>query len=67
MWTWQRVEPSLDDVLGDEIMKPVMRSAGIDAQALRELLAELARRLPVERITRRDERLIGCASRLSAG
>jgi hypothetical protein len=61
------VEPSLEDVLGDEIMKPVMRSAGTDAAALRALLAELARRLPVERIRRRDERPAGCASRLSAG
>jgi hypothetical protein len=38
-------EPSLDELLGDEIMAPVMRRAGLDGAELRRRLAELARRL----------------------
>jgi hypothetical protein len=39
------VEPTLDDLLDDEIMIPVLRTAGIDAARLRSALAETARRL----------------------
>ncbi|HZS83053.1 MAG TPA: hypothetical protein VFA50_09275 [Stellaceae bacterium] len=39
------VEPTLEDLLADEIMVPVLRRAGIDAAELREQLAEMARRL----------------------
>lgn len=45
-------EPTLDELLGDEMMATVMRSAGLDARQLRALLAELARRMPVERLKR---------------
>ncbi len=38
-------EPSLEELLGDEIMAPVMRRAGLDGAELRRRLAELARRL----------------------
>lgn len=50
MWKWKMAEPSLQDLLDDQIMVPVMRSAGLDAGELRELLAELAKRLPVKRL-----------------
>ncbi len=39
-WKMSEVEPSLDDLLDDEIMVPVMRSAGLSAEQLR---AELRR------------------------
>jgi hypothetical protein len=39
-------EPSLDDLLAeDEVMMPVLRSAGLDRSEFRELLIETARRL----------------------
>jgi hypothetical protein len=44
-WKMTMIEPTLDDLLEDEIMRPVMRSAGIDAAGLRAKLAEAARRL----------------------
>ena len=44
-WRMTMIEPTLDDLLDDEIMRPVMRSAGIDADRLKEALAETARRL----------------------
>ncbi len=40
-----RYEPSLDELLADEMMTPVLRSAGFDPQALRDMLAETARRI----------------------
>ena len=40
-----RYEPSLDDLLDDEIMKAVLRSAGFDAQGLRDMMVATARRL----------------------
>ena len=40
-----RYEPSLDDLLDDELMEPVLRSAGFDAQGLRDMLVDTARRL----------------------
>jgi hypothetical protein len=41
-----RYEPSLDDLLAeDEVMMPVLRSAGLDRSEFRELLLETARRL----------------------
>jgi hypothetical protein len=42
-------EPTLDELLRDEIMVPVMRSAGVDAARLRSMVTDLARRLPVRR------------------
>jgi hypothetical protein len=40
-----RYEPSLDDLLADEVMTPVLRSAGLEAQEFREMMAETARRI----------------------
>ncbi len=44
-WKMSEVEPSLDDLLDDEIMIPVMRSAGLDAEQLRAELRRAASRL----------------------
>lgn len=40
-----RYEPSLEDLLADEVMMPVLRSAGLDRPEFRELMAQTARRL----------------------
>ena len=40
-----RYEPSLDELLDDDMMEPVLRSAGLDPQGLRDMMAETARRL----------------------
>jgi hypothetical protein len=40
-----RYEPSLEDLLDDEMMAPVLRSAGCDAQSLRDMMVETARRI----------------------
>lgn len=40
-----RYEPSLEDLLADELMAPVLRSAGFDAQGFRDMMAETARRI----------------------
>jgi hypothetical protein len=40
-----RYEPSLDDLLADEVMEPVLRSAGLELQELREMMMETARRI----------------------
>jgi hypothetical protein len=44
-WQITVIEPSLDDLLGDEIMTLVMRSAGINAEELRIQLRRAACRL----------------------
>jgi hypothetical protein len=40
-----RYRPSLDDLLADEVMAPVLRSAGLDQHELREMMVETARRI----------------------
>jgi hypothetical protein len=41
-----RDEPKLDDLLADEVMMlPVLRSAGLDRDEFRQLMAKTARRL----------------------
>jgi hypothetical protein len=40
-----RYRPSLDDLLADEVMRPVLRSAGLDQHELREMMLETARRI----------------------
>jgi hypothetical protein len=46
MANWRMTgEPSLDELLGDEIMEQVTRTAGLDRSELRRRLADLARRL----------------------
>ena len=43
-----RYEPSLDDLLADEMMEPVLRSAGLDTQGFRDMMVETARRLDID-------------------
>ena len=40
-----RYRPSLDDLLADEVVEPVLRSAGLDQHELREMMVETARRI----------------------
>ena len=40
-----RYEPSLEDLLADEVMEPVLRSAGLELQELRAMRMETARRI----------------------
>ena len=47
-------EPSLADLLDDEVMEPVLRSAGFDPQDLRDMMVETARR--IDDRTARDQR-----------
>ena len=44
-WKITVVEPSLEDLLADEMMGPVMRSAGVSADDLRAELRRAACRL----------------------
>ena len=48
-----RYEPSLEDLLADEVMTPVLRSAGLEAQEFREMMVETARRIE-DRARQRD-------------
>ena len=50
-----RYEASLDDLLGDELMAPVLRSAGFDPQGFRAMMAETARRID-DRTAQDDDR-----------
>ncbi|HVC55665.1 MAG TPA: hypothetical protein VND95_06900 [Stellaceae bacterium] len=45
-----RSEPSLDELLDDEMMAPVLRSAGFDSQGLRDMMVATARRIDDHRI-----------------
>jgi hypothetical protein len=51
-----RYEPSLEDLLDDEVMAPVLRSSGFDLQGLRDMMAETARRIDEGRIDDRAAR-----------
>jgi len=52
----RRYEPSLEDLLDDEVMAPVLRSAGFDPQGIRDMMVETARRIDEGRIDdRRSE------------
>jgi len=44
-------EPDLEELLGDDVMGPVVRSAGVSYEELRRQLSDISRRL-----ARRDER-----------
>ena len=44
-WKSPGVEPSIDELLGDEVLVPVMRSAGLCVGDLRALVNETAERL----------------------
>ncbi len=48
-WNPLRCEPSLEELLGDEMMGAVTLSAGTDRKRLRALLSDVAGRLPAER------------------
>ena len=56
-----RYEPSLDDLLADEVMEPVLRSAGLELQELREMMMETARR--IEDRERRSDTEEECGTR----
>ena len=45
-------EPTLEELLRDDIMVSVTRSAGIDVARLRALVTDVARRRPGERLKR---------------
>lgn len=65
-WKMPKREPSLDELLGDEIMVPVTRSAGLDRTELRRLLEDLARRVPLNALKRRRDCSTAQAPRQSA-
>ena len=48
-WNTAGVEPTLDEILGDEMMVPVMQKAGLSADDLRALVTEAAERLSDDR------------------
>lgn len=48
-----RYEPSLEDLLADDIMAPVLKSAGVDRESMREMMVETARRVEERRGGRR--------------
>jgi hypothetical protein len=54
-FTCCRYEPSLEDLLADEVMTPVLRSAGIEPQEFREMMVETARRIESRERRRKGE------------
>ncbi len=46
-----RYEPSLDELLDDEIMQPVLQSAGLDRERFHDLLVETRERVRLSRET----------------
>ena len=51
-----RYEATLDELIDDEVMAPVLRSAGLDAQRFRDLLIETARRFDEHAAGNRTDR-----------
>ena len=49
-----RYEPSLEDLLDDEVMATVLRSSGFDPQGFREMMVETAKRIDDRRFDNRD-------------
>lgn len=47
-WKNPGIEPSIDELLGDDVMVPVMRSAGLCPGDLRTLVSEAAERLTAD-------------------
>ena len=45
-----RYEPSLEDLLDDEVMEPVLRSAGCNPQGLRDMMVATARRIDAHQL-----------------
>ncbi len=62
-WKIDVVEPSVDDLLDDEIMIPVMRSAGLNAEELRLQIRRAACVLQASATRRRGQRrpAAGCS------
>jgi len=58
---WMSGEPSIDELLGDEIMDPVARSAGLSREELRLKVVEVARRIALGRSKGRREACCGAA------
>jgi hypothetical protein len=54
-----RYEPSLEELLADEIMAPVLKSAGSDAEQLRAMMVETARRIEDRERQEEDDEPIG--------
>ena len=50
-----RYEATLDELLDDEMMAPVLRSAGLDAQGFRDMMVETARRIDERAAGSRDD------------
>lgn len=50
-----RYEPSLEELLEDDVMTPVLRSAGFDPQRFRDMIVETARRVDDYRLSHADE------------
>ncbi len=44
-----RYEPSLDELLDDEMMQPVLESAGLDRERFHDLLVETRERVRLSR------------------
>jgi hypothetical protein len=44
-----RYEPSLDELLDDEMMQPVLQSAGLDRERFHDLLVETGERVRLSR------------------
>ncbi|HEU0218088.1 MAG TPA: hypothetical protein VFQ90_15625 [Stellaceae bacterium] len=44
-----RYEPSLDELLADEIMQPVLQSAGYDRERFHDLMIETGERIRLSR------------------
>ena len=51
-----RYEATLDELIEDEVMAPVLRSAGLDAQRFRDLIVETARRVDEHTADNRSNR-----------
>jgi hypothetical protein len=45
-----RYEATLDELLDDDIMAPVLRSAGFDARGFRDMMVATARRIDDHRV-----------------
>ena len=50
------LEATLDELIDDEVMAPVLRSAGLDPQRFRDLIVETARRFEGGTADSRPER-----------
>ena len=46
-----RYEPSLDELLADEMMQPVLRSAGYDRERFHDMIVETGERVRLSRET----------------